>query len=190
MSQTNVTAYIKCIVDLFDDKYELTCVLCDITGVVLMEQPKVFYMGMQAIPYTLNLFDAQAFVVRDVIMGTLQLPSKEKMLEDSELWQKRLNEDKAHLLTSLTGFVHDLCCLTDYVDDTSKVDATERVKDWAQRRAHNIVNYRTFGYRSSCDGVMGLALPKPWMDMDYDWKNIEEYLEDMKKLRIACGTEK
>ena len=45
-------------------------------GVVWEENPKLFYIGMQDQFYTFNMFDAQAWYARDVIMGRIKLPAR------------------------------------------------------------------------------------------------------------------
>jgi trimethylamine monooxygenase len=50
-------------------------------GVVWEENPKLFYIGMQDQFYTFNMFDAQAWYARDVIMGRIKLPSKDKQAQ-------------------------------------------------------------------------------------------------------------
>ncbi len=44
-------------------------------GVVWEKNMGLFYLGMQDQYYTFNMFDAQAWYVRDVILGRLALPS-------------------------------------------------------------------------------------------------------------------
>ena len=43
-------------------------------GVVWINNPKLFYLGMQDQWYTFNMFDAQAWYVRDIIMARIQVP--------------------------------------------------------------------------------------------------------------------
>ena len=43
-------------------------------GVAYIHNPKVFYLGMQDQWYTFNMFDAQAWWVRDAIMGRISIP--------------------------------------------------------------------------------------------------------------------
>ena len=50
-------------------------------GVVWEKNPKLSYLGMQDQFYTFNMFDAQAWFARDVIMGRIKLPSNEEMAE-------------------------------------------------------------------------------------------------------------
>ena len=58
-------------------------------GVVWMDNPKLAYLGMQDQYYTFSMFDAQAWYVRDVIMGRIELPSREEMEKDAAQWQAR-----------------------------------------------------------------------------------------------------
>ena len=58
-------------------------------GVVWEDNPKLFYIGMQDQFYTFNMFDAQAWYARDVIMGRIKLPSQDAMRKDSAAWRSR-----------------------------------------------------------------------------------------------------
>jgi trimethylamine monooxygenase len=44
-------------------------------GVAWMENPKLFYLGMQNQAYSFPMFSTQSWYVRDVIMGKLQIPA-------------------------------------------------------------------------------------------------------------------
>ena len=50
---------------------------------------KFFYIGMQDQFYTFNMFDAQAWYVRDIILGRIKLPKAEEMKKDWKKWLKR-----------------------------------------------------------------------------------------------------
>ena len=52
-------------------------------GVVWEKNPALFYIGMQDQFYTFNMFDAQAWYARDVILGRIKLPSAKEMAADS-----------------------------------------------------------------------------------------------------------
>ena len=52
-------------------------------GVVWMDNTKLAYLGMQDQYYTFSMFDAQAWYVRDAILGRIALPSREEMEKDS-----------------------------------------------------------------------------------------------------------
>ena len=49
-------------------------------GVVWVNNPKLFYVGMQDQWFTFNMFDAQAWWVRDVIMGRIAVPTDKAVL--------------------------------------------------------------------------------------------------------------
>jgi trimethylamine monooxygenase len=48
-------------------------------GVVWVHNPKLFYLGMQDQWFTFNMFDAQAWWVRDAIMGKIAVPTDKKV---------------------------------------------------------------------------------------------------------------
>ena len=59
-------------------------------GVLFEQNPKMMYLGMQDQWYTFNMFDAQAWFARDVIMGKIPVPGTvAEMKADSEKWLKR-----------------------------------------------------------------------------------------------------
>ena len=47
-------------------------------GLVWENNPKLFYIGMQDQFYTFNMFDAQAWWARDVMMGRIKLPPERR----------------------------------------------------------------------------------------------------------------
>jgi trimethylamine monooxygenase len=49
-------------------------------GVVWVHNPKLFYLGMQDQWFTFNMFDAQAWWVRDAIMGRIKIPTDKAVL--------------------------------------------------------------------------------------------------------------
>ena len=66
-------------------------------GVVWEANPKLFYLGMQDQWYTFNMFDAQAWYARDVILGRQEIPSAEEQKADFDAWRARegtLNTDE------------------------------------------------------------------------------------------------
>ena len=55
-------------------------------GLILNNNPKVIYMGMQELIYTFTLFDSQAWYVRDYILEKITVASKEERTKDIEKW--------------------------------------------------------------------------------------------------------
>lgn len=89
-------------------------------GVVYIpsNRPKnhLLYLGMQDQYFTFNMFDAQAWLARDVILGSQKLPSREEMQKHSRAWLDR--EEKIDHYTQAIDFQRDyiesLLDLSDY----------------------------------------------------------------------------
>ena len=58
-------------------------------GVMWEKNHNLFYLGMQDQFHTFNMFDAQAWFVRDVIMNKINLPSKDIISKDIDFWVKK-----------------------------------------------------------------------------------------------------
>ena len=73
-------------------------------GVVFNANPNMSYLGMQDQWYTFNMFDAQAWWVRDAIMGRITLPDAAAMAQDvkgREAAEDMLADDYACIALSL-----------------------------------------------------------------------------------------
>ena len=51
-------------------------------GVAFIDNPNIFYLGMQDQWYTFNMFDAQAWGARDVMLGRIAVPGRDEMQAD------------------------------------------------------------------------------------------------------------
>ncbi len=118
-------------------------------GVVWQDNPKVMYLGMQDQYYTFNMFDVQAWYARDVIMGRIQLPSKDEMQKDSAAWLERE--------ATLADYEQEIWFQGDYVQtlldqsDYPKFDVqgiNNTFMEWEHHKHENIITYRDNGYRS------------------------------------------
>ncbi|WP_292757015.1 NAD(P)-binding domain-containing protein, partial [Methylophaga sp. UBA2689] len=85
-------------------------------GVVWEDNPKFFYLGMQDQWYSFNMFDAQAWYARDIIMGRIALPSKDDMKAHSMMWrEKELTLETAEEMYTYQGdYIQELIDATDY----------------------------------------------------------------------------
>lgn len=64
--------------------------LCRYKGIAFETCPKMMYLGMQDQFFTFNMFDAQAWWARDVILGRITIPaSLQDRIKDSEPWVER-----------------------------------------------------------------------------------------------------
>ena len=153
-------------------------------GVVWEENPKLFYLGMQDQYYTFNMFDAQAWYVRDVIMGRITLPSHDEMNENSAAWR----EKELQLVTPADGiyfqgdYVKDLIAATDYPSfDVDAVDETFIA--WKHHKHNDIMNYRDNTYPSILTGNLQPEHHTPWIEAMDD--SLESYLSEVD---VACAS--
>jgi trimethylamine monooxygenase len=133
-------------------------------GMFWLNNPKVLYIGMQDQYYTFNMFDAQAWYARDVILGRIKLPSRGEMAEDITKWiaDEEAVQDAFEAIDFQTEYVRDLLAPTDYPRlDVDKVAAT--FKEWEHHKAENILTYRDRSYRSILTGTQAPIHHTPWL---------------------------
>ena len=145
-------------------------------GVVWVHNPKLFYLGMQDQWFTFNMFDAQAWWVRDAIMGKLDIPDRAAMDAD---WQKRQADEDAleddYACIKYQGdYVAELIAETDYPSfDVDK--ACEQFYKWKKHKKKDIMAFRDNGYVSPLTGKQAPAHHTPWKDALDD--SLEAYLQ-------------
>ncbi len=90
-------------------------------GIFWESNPQLIYIGMQDQYYTFNMFDAQAWYARDVMMGRIALPSPDAMAADIKDWRAReeVLENPFQAIDYQTDYVRDLLKATDYPGSTS-----------------------------------------------------------------------
>lgn len=135
-------------------------------GAAWVHNPKLFYLGMQDQWFTFNMFDAQAWWVRDVILGRIEIPSdKQALLQDVR--DRIAAEDAcadAHEVIHYQGdYVKELIAETDY--PSFDVDgACDAFFEWKDHKKHNIMTFRDNSYRSVITGTMAPLHHTPWKD--------------------------
>jgi trimethylamine monooxygenase len=138
-------------------------------GVFFQNNPKLIYLGMQDQYFTFNMFDAQAWYVRDVILGKINLPDANERLQDIQHW---LNRQEALVTPNdsiefQAGYVRNLIDATDYPDFPIEEQA-ELLKSWLIDKQEDIMAFRNKSYRSTITGTQATALPEPWLDIKDD----------------------
>ena len=144
-------------------------------GCVWEKNPRLFYIGMQDQWYTFNMFDAQAWYARDVMLGRINLPSEAEMHADNAEWRRREEAiADAHDAIVFQGeHVRDLIGLTDYPSfDINGVN--EAFFQWKDHKKQDIMNFRDNGYRSVMTGTMAPKHHTPWIEALDD--SMEAYL--------------
>lgn len=135
-------------------------------GVVYVHNPALFYLGMQDQWFTFNMFDAQAWWVRDVILGRIALPEdKQVMMADvSEREAREEASDEVKYAIIYQGdYVKELIAETDY--PSFDVDgACAAFFEWKKHKAKDIMAFRDNCYRSVITGTMAPIHHTPWKD--------------------------
>ena len=145
-------------------------------GVVWEDNPALMYLGMQDQWYTFNMFDAQAWYVRDVIMGDIRVPSKEEMHEDIARWRAMEDEleDDYAAIEFQGEYTLRLMEQTDYPEfDISA--ANQAFFEWKKHKKENIMTFRDHGYKSGLTGNIAPAHHTAWKDALDD--SLEAYLK-------------
>ncbi|GAB0117864.1 NAD(P)-binding domain-containing protein [Acidisoma sp. 7E03] len=133
-------------------------------GVIWQDNPKLIYLGMQDQYYTFNMFDAQAWLARDVIMGRITLPDAPAIAADIQAWRAREETvaDPFEAIDFQTEYVRDLLSATDYpaldVDHVAKL-----FKEWEHHKVEGILTYRDQSYPSTLTGTMAPKHHTVWM---------------------------
>jgi len=146
-------------------------------GVAFVHNPALFYLGMQDQWYTFNMFDAQAWWARDVIMGRIAVPDKAAMQADVEdrVTREDANEDDYACIRYQGDYVKELIAETDY--PSFDVDgANEAFFQWKKHKKQDIMTFRNNSYKSVITGTMAPAHHTPWKDALDD--SLESYLEN------------
>lgn len=144
-------------------------------GVVWNRNPKLFYLGMQDQWFTFNMFDAQAWWVRDLIMGEIALPAKADMEADPVRREKEEDalEDDYACIKYQGDYVNELIAETDY--PSFDVDAAcQAFYEWKKHKKKGIMTFRDHGYVSPMTGKKAPPHHTPWKDALDD--SLESYI--------------
>ncbi|RYG48167.1 MAG: NAD(P)/FAD-dependent oxidoreductase, partial [Chitinophagaceae bacterium] len=151
-------------------------------GIVFNELPQLMYLGMQDQYFTFNMFDAQAWFARDVMMGKIELPGKEEREDDIKKWLDLNAACQTHddEIDFQTNYVKELITLTDYPGfDLDAVAAM--FKQWLRDKEEDILTYRDKTYTSVITGTESEKHHTPWIkEMDDSY---ERYLYHQNKVR-------
>ncbi|MDC0434386.1 NAD(P)/FAD-dependent oxidoreductase [bacterium] len=144
-------------------------------GVAFVPNPKLFYLGMQDQWYTFNMFDAQAWWARDVMMGRIDIPDEATMQADvkDRVAREDALEDDYSCITYQGDYVKELIAETDY--PSFDVDGADQAFfAWKKHKKENIMTFRDNAYKSVITGTMAPVHHTPWKDAMDDSK--ESYL--------------
>ena len=135
-------------------------------GVMFVDQPDLFYLGMQDQWYTFNMFDAQAWWVRDVILGRISAPTDKATLAadatDREAAEDALEDDYA-CIRYQGDYVRELMEETDY--PTFDIEAANQAFfEWKKHKKKGIMTFRDHGYTSPITGTQAPPHHTAWKE--------------------------
>ena len=145
-------------------------------GVVWTKNSDMFYLGMQDQWYTFNMFDAQAWWVRDCIMDRISLPTRAEMAQDvvDRVAAEDTIVDDYGAVEYQGAYTMELMNETDY--PSFNVEASNQAFfEWKTHKKTGIMEFRDHGYISPMTGTKAPAHHTPWKDAMDD--SLESYLE-------------
>ena len=146
-------------------------------GVVFCDNPKLFYLGMQDQWYTFNMFDAQAWYARDIILGRIDVPDdKAALLADVTAREEAEDalEDDYGAIRYQGAYTQELIDETDYPSFDIEA-ANQAFFEWKKHKKENIMTFRDHGYVSPMTGNKAPPHHTPWKDALDD--SLESYLQ-------------
>ena len=146
-------------------------------GVMWVDNPKLFYLGMQDQWYTFNMFDAQAWYVRDIVMGRIQAPDRDARAADvvDRVAREDALEDDYGAIRYQGDYVRELIAETDY--PSFDVDgANDAFFQWKKHKKQNIMTFRDNAYKSVMTGTMAPLHHTAWVEAMDD--SMKTYLRD------------
>jgi trimethylamine monooxygenase len=145
-------------------------------GVVWQDNTNLFYLGAQDQYYTFNMFDAQAWFARDVMLGRIGVPDAAERSADIAVWLERQEALADHDAEAdyQTDYLRELITLTDYPEfDLDTV--SELFKQWMSDKQENILGYRDNVHRSVMTGTMAAQHHTRWINAMDD--SLARYLQ-------------
>ncbi|MEM7211646.1 MAG: NAD(P)/FAD-dependent oxidoreductase [Pseudomonadota bacterium] len=145
-------------------------------GVAYVHNPKLFYLGMQDQWYTFNMFDAQAWWARDVMMGKIAIPDAAAMQADIDARVKEEGElaDDYACIDYQGAYTEELMNETDYPNFDVKA-SNQAFYEWKKHKKKDIMTFRNNGYVSPMTGTKAPPHHTPWKDALDD--SLESYLQ-------------
>lgn len=142
-----------------------------------MNEPALFYIGMQDQWFTFYMFDAKAWWVRDVIMDRIALP--DRVTKEADVIDRVAREDAGETgydaIWYQGDYVKELIDETDYPSFDVE-GACQAFKEWKGHKAGGIMTFRDNGYKSVITGTMAPKHHTPWKDALDD--SLEVYLQN------------
>jgi len=133
-------------------------------GVFWHSNQKLMYIGMQNQFFTFPMFDAQAWLARDVILGKIELEDQEKLNEEFESWRERESKltSAEEMVRYQASYIEYLVRQTDYPDTNMEV-IIQNFMDWMANKTIDIMKFRDCPHKSQVTGDVGITHHTDWM---------------------------
>jgi len=134
-------------------------------GIFWEPNPRLMYIGMQDQWLTFNMFDAQAWVARDWVLGRTELPSAEERAAHFKKWRDReegLKSDE-DMIRFQTDYTAELVEETDYPSFNYE-GVAQAFLDWEHSKHENIMTFRDKPHKSVMDGTMAPVHHTTWLE--------------------------
>ena len=131
---------------------------------------------MQDLWYTFNMFDAQAWYVRDIILGRIELPSSEVMKQDviDRIKAEDALEDDYGCIDYQGAYTKELISETDY--PSFDIEASDKAfYEWKKNKKKDIMGFRDNRHISPMTKTIAPAHHTKWVDALDD--SLESYLQ-------------
>ena len=127
--------------------------------------------------YTFNMFDAQAWYVRDIILEKIEIPDKEKRAKDNKR-RRELEDaipDDYKAIEYQGDYIKDLIELTDYPN--FDIEASNNAFfEWKKNKKKDIMGFRDQTHKSVMTGTMAPLHHTPWVEELND--SMQSYLKN------------
>ncbi len=146
-------------------------------GVVWVDNPNLFYLGMQDQWFTFNMFDAQAWYVRDIILGKIAVPDRDARAADvvERVEREDAGEDDYYAIRYQGAYVQELIDETDYPSFDIE-GMNEAFFEWKKNKKKDIMTFRNLSHTSVFSGKQAPNHHTPWKDCLDD--SMKDYLRE------------
>lgn len=129
---------------------------------VSMKNKNLFFIGMQDLFYTYTLFQAQAYLVRDIISGKFVVPDKEAQEKDWDADNAEFSKckDAFDQISFQTKYCNHLTELT----GEANVDAEKIFVEWEHHKHAGILTFRDKQFTSMFTGFHAPKAPTIWAE--------------------------
>lgn len=137
---------------------------CDklLRGIFWPDNPKLMYLGMQDQWFTFNMFDAQAWVARDFMLGKKDLVGAEDHFKAWREKEENLEPDDESQMRFQADYTKDLIKDTDYPNFDIE-GCVQAFLEWEHNKHEDIMTFRDKAHKSVMTGTLAPVHHTPWV---------------------------